>query len=451
MFKRIFAGYLAIMLISFVVLALAFSLTVRQYLINDTVRSLYRVAETLSAETLSLGRHGGGQMRGAFFSLANHIAYADYLVLRADGVIIESSDYENYPPGLINTNEAFTNLAFGENSKESLIERDRVAVVFPAVVAGEKQKSALILYSRLDMLTQLNRSILNILALALGAGAIVALAAGAFATRVAVGPLQQLKTRATELAARRFHGKLNINTGDELEALAEAFNEMAGQLAEHDRTQKVFFQKASHELKTPLMSVQGYAEALREGVIPPEEAQHSLDIIIKESRRMKALVDEFIYLSKMETIRDDFHPAPLSLEEAVKEAVHSLNSLALDRSVTIETITMPGLKTIEGDAEMIHRLLLNTVGNALRYARATVTVTTGHREILVEDDGPGFAAGEEERVFEPFYNGKNGGSGLGLAISRAIMEKHGARITAGRSATTGGARIRLDFSKTNRS
>jgi len=196
MFKRIFVGYLAVLLISFAVLTLAFSFTVRQYLINDTVESLNRVAETLTTGTIQPGMHGGGHMRGVFFSLANRIAYADYVLLRRDGLIIESSDIEAYPPGIKNINEAFMDLAFGEGNKQSLVERNLVAVHYPVITAGQRQEKALILYSRLDLLTQVNRSLLGILALALGAGIAVSLIAGALATRVIVEPLQQLKSRA---------------------------------------------------------------------------------------------------------------------------------------------------------------------------------------------------------------------------------------------------------------
>jgi two-component system, OmpR family, sensor histidine kinase CssS len=391
--------------------------------------------------------HGGGQMRGAFFSLANRIAYADYVLLDYDGTIIDSSNLEAYPPGEINTKETFNELAFGVGSDNSLVERNLVAVAYQVIISGEPSDASLILYSQLDLLTQLNRGILGILGLALGAGIIVALAAGALATRVVVGPLQQLKIRANELAKRRFDGKLVIKTGDEIEELADTFNNMARQLAEYDHAQKDFFQKASHELKTPLMSVQGYAEALKEGVIPPEEAQQSLDIIIKESRRMKALVDEFIYLTKMESLKESYSFEPVALDDAVREAIYAVHSLALENNISIETKIKAANNVITGDPEKLHRLLLNILGNALRHAKQKITVTISGSAIVIEDDGPGFIVTDLEKAFDPFYHRDNGGSGLGLAISRAIVEKHGGDITVSNSAD-GGAIIRITFATT---
>ena len=435
---------MAVLLISFSVLALAFNFTVRQYLINDTIQSLHRVAETLSSTAFPPGMQGGGSMRGAFFKLANRIAYADYVVLRHDGIIIDSSDPKAYPHGVKNINEAFMELAFEESPQESLVEKNLVAVSYPVVTSNGNSNSksaALILYTQLDLLTQLNHSITGILALAVGAGSIVSLIAGLLVVRVVVGPLQQLKDRAAELARRRFSGKLDINTGDELEKLAEAINEMSGRLAEYDESQKEFFRNASHELKTPLMSVQGYAEALKDGVIPDSEKEESLDLIIRESGRMKLLVNKFIYLSKMETLKENYSFEKLNLNDAVREAVHTVKSLAFENNVEMEINIAPETKVVEADPEKLHRLLVNLLGNALRYAagRVTVNVRSG-ATIEVIDDGPGFKTGESENIFKPFYKGENGGSGLGLSISRAIVDNHGGTITA-ENVSTGGAKI----------
>lgn len=448
MFKRIFFGYLAVLLISFAVLTIAFTFTVRQYLINDTVNSLYRVAETLSASPMPSGMHGSGHMRGAFFNLANRIAYADYLVIDDDNIIIDSSDQETYPLGVKNINESFDKLASRADSDESLVERDLVAVAFPIKISGSGETAALILYSQLDILTQLNKSLLGILAIALGAGILVSILAGTLATRVAVGPLQLLKKRATELAARKFTGRLEINTGDEVEELADTFNEMADQLADYDRSQREFFQRASHELKTPLMSVQGYAEALKDNVIPEEEKAQSLDIIIKESKRMKALVEEFIMLSKMETVQESYRFELLNLENSAREAVHAVQSLALEKKIEIEINCDPNCSLdVQGDPEKIHRLLLNVLGNALRSASKKVTITAGAGSIKIEDDGPGFNPDDLEKVFSPFFSGHKEGSGLGLAISRAIVENHGGTIKAA-NRPGGGAAITITFPST---
>lgn len=443
MFKRIFFGYLAVLLVSFIVLALAFTFTVRQYLVNDTIASLHRVAETLSATASQQGMHGNWHIRGTFFSLANRIAFADYLILEESGIILDSSNQEEYPLGIALGDNPFVGLSFDPNSDRQLVTGDCVAVSYPITVNGQPSGAALVLYTRPDLLNQLNRAISNIMILALLAGVAVSVIAGALATRVVVRPMRQLKSRALELAGRRFEGHLEINTSDELEELAEAFNEMSDRLAAYDLSQKDFFQKASHELKTPLMSIQGYAEAIRDGVIPPEESGQSLAVIIKEAERMKGLVEQLIYISKMETVNDDFKLQPLDLESAAEEAVEAIRSLTLEKNLTLEIKAAPGDNRVYGDVEKIHRLFINTLGNALRFARSKVVVTIDGGRVTIEDDGQGLKPGEEEKIFDPFYS-SDSSSGLGLAISRAITEKHGGHISAANH-PQGGARIIIEL------
>lgn len=444
MFKKIFLGYIAVLLASFIILALAFSFTLRQYLVNDTISSLHRVAETLSDSASRQGMRGGGHMRVAFFGLANRIAFADYIILQEDGIVLDSSDQILYPPGTPAENEAYLEIAFGAEGDSSLISGDCVAVAYPISTEGIPGRAALILYTEPDLLNQLNRALSGILFLALAAGIAFSLAAGVLATRVVVKPLSQLKNRAMELSARRFDEKLEINTGDELEELAEAFNEMGERLSAYDHAQKDFFQKASHELKTPLMSIQGYAEAVKDGIIPPEEAEQGLEIIIREAERMKALVDQFLYISKMDKMGDDFSPVVLNLEKAAEEAVEAVRSLAIEKGLTLKIETSPGTVQVHADPERIHRLLINVLGNAIRHARQNIIVKIEKGTVFVDDDGPGFKKGDEEKIFDPFYSEASGGSGLGLAISRAIAERHGGNISA-ENRPEGGARIIINL------
>ncbi len=444
MFKKIFLGYLTVLLASFIVLTLAFSFTLRQYLINDTIASLHRVAETLSGSASRQGMRGGGHMRVAFFGLANRIAFADYIILQEDGIVLDSSDQNLYPPGTPAENDAYMEIAFGAEGDSSFISGEVVAVAYPITTDSKSNRAALVLYTEPDLLNQLNRALSGILFIALAAGIAVSIIAGVLATRVVVKPLSQLKKRAMELSARRFDGKLEINTGDELEELAKAFNEMGERLSAYDHAQKDFFQKASHELKTPLMSIQGYAEAVKDGIIPPEEAEKGLIIIIREAERMKSLVDQFLYISKMETMGDDYAPRSIDLQKAAEEAAEAVHSLALEKGLTIKINAPDAAAPVNADPEKIHRLFLNTLSNAVRHARSTVIITIQNKRVLIDDDGPGFKNGDEEYVFDPFYSEASGGSGLGLAISRVIAEKHGGTISA-ENRPEGGARIVINL------
>jgi signal transduction histidine kinase len=149
----------------------------------------------------------------------------------------------------------------------------------------------------------------------------------------------------------------------------------------------------------------------------------------------------------METLKESYSFEPVALDDAVREAIYAVHSLALENNISIETKIKAANSVITGDPEKLHRLLLNILGNALRHAQQKITVTISGSAITIEDDGPGFIINDLEKAFDPFYRGDNGGSGLGLAISRAIVEKHGGEITISNSAESG-AIIRIAFATT---
>lgn len=446
MFRRIFLGYLAVLIVSLTVLALSFSLAIRHYMINDTLNRLNREAENLSILAAQrIGMNRGGHMHRITFQLVNTIVHADHILAYKNGEIIDSSNTELYPPGTIIENQSFIDMAAEPAINSSSIGQDYVAAVYPVVTTPPSQEAVLILYSRLDLLSQLNKTITVILVYALGAAVVISLIIAMLVTRIVIDPLQKLKNRAAELTQRQFRGRLDIKTGDELEELANTFNEMTEQLEKYDLNQKSFFQQASHELKTPLMSIQGYAEALHDEVIPRSEEKAGLAIITRESERMKSLVEKFIYLSKMESLYEKNPYIPVNLKETVQEAVDAMQGLTIDRGISIKIDSLDGESIVAGDPEKIHRLFLNLIGNALRYANKNITITLNKLIIQVDDDGAGFQNNEIERVFEPFYRSDDGGSGLGLTISRAIVKEHHGLITAGNN-PDGGARITIVFS-----
>ena len=147
----------------------------------------------------------------------------------------------------------------------------------------------------------------------------------------------------------------------------------------------------------------------------------------------------------METVQESYRFEPLNLENSAREAVHAVQSLALEKEIEIEINCDPNCSLdVRGDPEKIHRLLLNILGNALRSANKKVTITVGSGSLITEDDGPGFNPADLEKIFNPFFSGHKEGSGLGLAISRAIVENHGGTIKAA-NRSGGGAAITITF------
>jgi signal transduction histidine kinase len=279
----------------------------------------------------------------------------------------------------------------------------------------------------------LNRIGFRILLISFLVAASIALIVSLFLERSLVQPIMKLRNIMTNFSIKEFKEDINIKTNDEIEELADSFNIMANKLKSYDEQQRKFLQNASHELKTPLMSIQGYAEGIKDGVIEGDNLSQSLDIIIEESQRMKKLVEEIIYLTKLENTEEVFEFKETHLTKLAEGAIKSIKSLAIDKGIEIR-LEAEGEELGNYDKEKIKRAFINLIGNAIRYANELVLVKIKdmgkYTLIEVIDDGQGFKNNEEKRIFDRFYKGKKGGNGIGLTITKAIVEGHGGTIYA---------------------
>ena len=266
---------------------------------------------------------------------------------------------------------------------------------------------------------------------------------GVLLARRLMKPASMLRKVIERVRRRDFSRIPVVKTGDEWEDFTEAFGDMVQSLQIFDEGQKRFLQNASHELKTPLMAIRGYAEGLRDEMFGPDEASRILDIIAEESVRIKQLVDQLIYLSKLETLEDVYTFTRQDLGAIIERAIERIHPLAKERHVSILQDTPMDRVVVCVDRDKMIQALLNLISNAIRHARRQILIRLALQDMIcmiVEDDGDGFAAEDADRVFERFYHGAKGETGLGLPIAKAIVEKHRGLIYAENS-EAGGARF----------
>ena len=212
----------------------------------------------------------------------------------------------------------------------------------------------------------------------------------------------------------------------ELAQLAESFNVVAVALAKAREAERAFLLSVSHELKTPLTAIRGYAEGLEEGALPADEAAAT---IVAESRRLERLLGDLLDLARMNKAEFSVRREPIDLAAICLEAVRRYEGQARDFGVTLE-LDGPAEAPARGDADRVLQIVSNLVENALRLTPAggRVRVVVAPGELRVEDNGPGLATEELERAFERFYlysrygRERPVGSGLGLAIVKELTE-----------------------------
>jgi two-component system sensor histidine kinase BaeS len=220
----------------------------------------------------------------------------------------------------------------------------------------------------------------------------------------------------------------------ELAQLAESFNEVAIALAKAREAERAFLLSVSHELKTPLTAIRGYAEGLEEGALPADEAAAT---IVLESRRLERLLGDLLDLARMNKAEFSVRREPIDLAAIGLEAVRRYESQAREFGVSLE-LDGPAEAPATGDGDRVLQIVSNLVENALRLTPAggTVRVVVAAGELRVEDTGPGLAPEELERAFERFYlysrygRERPVGSGLGLAIVKELAEGMGGSVVA---------------------
>ena len=195
--------------------------------------------------------------------------------------------------------------------------------------------------------------------------------------------------------------------------------------------QQTFFQNASHELKTPLMAIQGYAEGIQAGVMDTGSAT---EVILKESDRMTELVDELLDISKIDMGRQPLTLSEMDVRELLYDSIRAVEPAAAGGGITITPDFPETPVMVSCDDTRLRRAVANILSNGVRYARSELRLTccTDKRNatIRIQDDGDGIAEEDLPHIFDRFYMGRSGKSGIGLALTKEIIHLHRGTIRA---------------------
>ena len=276
-------------------------------------------------------------------------------------------------------------------------------------------------------------------------GALVVAAIGSVVLAAALGrrvaaPLREMSGAARLVASGDYAVRVERRGPDEIRSLAESFNEMARQIGEQERMRREFVSNAAHELRTPLTNLQGYLEALRDGVLTADRAtfvslHEEVDRLVRLSRALDALAEGDTEAPATEAIHE------IDLREAIASAVE-LHSAALERRALHVDLDLPPTLRGRADPDHLDQVLANLLQNAVRYTpeggRVSVAAEQRSFDVLVSitNTGGGIPPEDLAHVFERFYrvdksrDRSSGGAGIGLAIVKSLVELGGGRVGA---------------------
>jgi signal transduction histidine kinase len=449
----------AMVLLSIVVLALSYATTyvlVRRELQENALSDLQSRTADLRPLVVALAADSGGTAVGLLPRLRRlktelgtglHISQLRAVLVAPDGTVndIGRNEVFTVPAGLTDNDLQPAQLYAGNSVSGR--HGDTVFLALPARMVG-RQRLVVIATDQVETKVLSGATPLLLLA---GLGVLI-LAAGiaVWLARRLTRPIREIERAADQLASGDLSGRADLppHADRELVALGATLNTMAAQLEQSRGSQRAFLLSISHDLRTPLTSIRGYAEALADGTLDdadPDARKRAANVITAEARRLERLVRDLLDLSRLDGREFSLNPRVGDLTEIVRTAAEAFSPQAHELGLQLN-IAAGNPVTVELDPERLAQIVANLVENALKYATATIGVTTqleaaGRVTVVVTDDGPGIPAEEQAQVFERLYTarttpGRSVGTGLGLAIVRELTTAMGG--TASVDAPPGG-------------
>ncbi|MGY2894394.1 sensor histidine kinase [Deinococcus sp. UYEF24] len=294
-----------------------------------------------------------------------------------------------------------------------------------------------------DLSRGMHNTLNSALLLAASISLVVAFVTAFLASQRVVGAVRQLSAGSRSIAEGQYHRRLPVTGQDEFADLARNFNRMAAVLAQVEASRVELISNVAHELRTPLTALQGYGEALNDGVMPPP---HAAAAIVRETRAMERLTNDLSLVSRVEAGQIELHLQTVNVRSLLEAAQERFGVLAESRGIDLR-VTLPEAEvTVHADAERAAQVLANLISNALKYSPSGSAVTLGAGVLAeqvtfqVSDTGEGLNAEQLARIFERFYRvdsarsrlsgggGTGGGSGVGLTIARGLARAMGGDI-----------------------
>jgi signal transduction histidine kinase len=262
-----------------------------------------------------------------------------------------------------------------------------------------------------------------------------------------IEPVKEIEARLNQIAAGNFDQRVRVVSRDELGALAANVNRMCEelgglyqQLQSASRHKSQFLANMSHELRTPLNAILGYTELILDNIYGdlPDQVRSVLERVQSNGWHLLGLINDVLDLSKIEAGQLSLSLADYSLQSMVQTVYVAVESLATEKRLALNIDVPPDLPPGHGDERRLSQVLLNLVGNAIKFTDTgevaiKARAVDGSFTVAVQDSGPGISEADQAKIFDEFQQAdtsarKKGGTGLGLSIAKKIVEMHGGRL-----------------------
>lgn len=444
LYSRLLLSHLAVIAVTVIVLGLMASWLLRNHVI-ETKRTDLLLRGQAAVALLSPALASGQVPDTRAWQSLTELTGSTLWLMRQDGKILAGQPPERWSRGISDLPEDLKQLFQGEPQTWVRMARkytDRSVVVALPVQLGAEQ-AALFLYTPVTGINRAAQALETLLAYALLTGLITAALLSFMMSRSLTRPLANISIAAERFASGDFTSRTAIAGNHELGLLGHTFNNMADRIARIDHNRREFLDTVSHELKTPVASIQALSEALLDGLVANEaERRRYLHNIGNQARSIGSLITDLLDLSQLEQGSLSIKPTAIPVQAFFQEEHSKYEPLLASKNLTLQ-FEMPSMSVaVLADPNRLSQVLANLLSNAIRYAPedSTITLTVAaarHRlRFSLTDVGPGISPKDLPHIWERFYRSdsarsrSDGGSGLGLAVTKKLVEAMGGEIEA---------------------
>lgn len=447
LFGRLFVSFTAIILISFIMLGVLLSQVFESYFIHQKQKIMLEQGEKISKQYAKVYFTGIIDLEQLSFEMQVLDKYLDAMIWIVDtnGRIYEVSRKENevwlgQQLTIEQINEVFEGKILTIRGKFGGYFKEPVLTVGYPIMIGKNVYGALFMHTPIPEIQRTVGELFRITILCLGLSILISFVFIYFLSRRITSPLKEMNEAAKVIAGGDFDKRLSIQGEDEVAELADSFNYMAEALNNLEELRRAFIANISHDLRSPLTSIQGFVQAILDGTISMEKQSTYLEIVLDETRRLTKMTNDIMDLTKMESGQIELNKDKFEINSLIRRDLNQFEQRILEKNVKLQLILAQENTMVFADKEQIQRVFYNLIDNAVKFVKdegnIIVETTLSGKKLFVsiKNDGEKIPEEDIQYIWDRFHKidksrGKDKtGMGLGLSIVRQIIKHHGETI-----------------------
>ena len=442
LYTKFLLGYLVFGLLGFIFIATMSSEITYQYLLEEKSESLYDEANLLASTYSNIY-----QGNNISLSTANPQLQAVATYLKAQAWVINQKGSvvaETVPASHIGTAiDGFEHTVAGNRSYMTgsffgMFDKDMLSVIAP-ITGNFNTYGYVVIHMPIEQIVHGKDRILNIVYITALVVFILSLIILLVFTKTVYVPLKKITAGAKEYAAGNLSHTIKVNSADEMGYLANTLNYMSSELNKMEEYQHSFIANVSHDFRSPLTSIKGYLEAIKDGTIPPELYDKYLGILISETERLNKLTQGMLTLNSLDS-KGFLTRSNFDINRVIKDTAATFEGTCNAKDIVLDLTFAADIQMVYADLGKIQQVLYNLIDNAIKFSRenSVIYIQTSLKYekvfISVKDTGIGIPKESIKKIWDRFYKsdlsrGKDKkGTGLGLAIVKEIIQAHGENI-----------------------